>query len=197
MEPFRWLDAISVLGNPVDIEKLRQTAIEAAHTEGFQRAPQDVSMNRLVSFALGPTLKHSFEQIHASPLIVESVFAELGDAPENDRLARLHFDGRLRLRRGGAAVAFTDPDREAEAETWLLERVGGARSLPELATLLMALWEALVEERPIAEIPDSPPPLEPGPKGDRRIEAALLDRFLDAEARYRPIAPEELALQSH
>ena len=29
--------AVAALGNPVDIEKIRQTAIEAAHLEGFNR----------------------------------------------------------------------------------------------------------------------------------------------------------------
>ena len=44
--------AFAALGHPVDIEKLRQVAIEAAHLEGFNRSSKDVTLRRLISFAL-------------------------------------------------------------------------------------------------------------------------------------------------
>ncbi|MEY4940669.1 MAG: proteasome, alpha subunit [Verrucomicrobiota bacterium] len=45
--------ALAVLGHPVDIEKVRQTVIEAAHMEGFTRAPEDVTVRRLVARSVG------------------------------------------------------------------------------------------------------------------------------------------------
>ena len=48
--------AFAALGHPVDIEKLRQAAIEAAHLEGFNRSPRDVTLRRLISFALSTSL---------------------------------------------------------------------------------------------------------------------------------------------
>jgi len=42
--------ALAGLGHPADIEKIRQAAIDAAHTEAFTRAPEDVSLRRLVGF---------------------------------------------------------------------------------------------------------------------------------------------------
>ena len=42
--------ALAGLGHPADIEKIRQAAIDAAHVEAFSRAPEDVSLRRLVSF---------------------------------------------------------------------------------------------------------------------------------------------------
>ena len=83
---------LAALGHPVDIEKLRQAAIEAAHLEGFSRNPKDVTLRRLISFALSTMLKHSFEQIFAPPFIVESIWAELGDTPAHDVLVRVHHD---------------------------------------------------------------------------------------------------------
>ena len=73
--------ALAALGHPVDIEKIRQTAIEAAHLEGFNRSAHDVTLRRLISFALSATLKNSFEQIFSPPIMVESIFAELGATP--------------------------------------------------------------------------------------------------------------------
>src|SRR5439155_26924264 len=85
--------AMAALGHPVDIEKLRQAAIEAAHMEGFNRSAQDVTLRRLISFALSATLKNSFEQIFSPPLMVEAIFAELGATPAEDVLVRVHYDG--------------------------------------------------------------------------------------------------------
>src|SRR6266498_4911153 len=85
--------AFAALGHPVDIEKLRQVAIEAAHMEGFNRSSKDVTLRRLISFALSTMLKNSFEQIFAPPFIVESVWAELGETQAHDVLVRVHHDG--------------------------------------------------------------------------------------------------------
>ena len=91
----------AALGHPVDIERIRQAAIEAAHLEGFNRSPQDVTLRRLISFALSTTLKNSFEQIFSPPLMVESLFVELGDAPAQDVLVRVHYDGNHYYEGGG------------------------------------------------------------------------------------------------
>ena len=52
--------ALAGLGHPADIERIRQAAIDAAHVEAFTRAPEDVSLRRLVGFGLGPQLKTNF-----------------------------------------------------------------------------------------------------------------------------------------
>ena len=39
----------SAIGNQSDVEQIRRGAIDAAHQEGFQRSPDDVSVQRLVS----------------------------------------------------------------------------------------------------------------------------------------------------
>jgi len=104
---------LAALGHPVDIEKLRQAAIEAAHLEGFNRSSRDVTLRRLISFSLSGTLKNAFEQIFAPPIIVESVFAELGDHQAQDILVRLHYDGDHSYVTSGVLVAH----RETTAET--------------------------------------------------------------------------------
>ena len=85
--------ALAALGHPADIEKIRQAAIDAAHMEAFTRAPEDVSLRRLVGFGLSPQLKTNFEQIFSAPFLVEMLLVELHDEPANDLLVRLHFDG--------------------------------------------------------------------------------------------------------
>src|SRR2546425_6355200 len=107
------------LGHPVDIEKIRQAAIEAAHIEGFNRSPKDVTLRRLISFALSTTLKNSFEQIFSPPIMVESIFAEVGDTIAQDVLVRVHYDGNHHYETSGVLVAHSDAKREDEAAAWL------------------------------------------------------------------------------
>ncbi|HYG33705.1 MAG TPA: proteasome subunit alpha, partial [Clostridia bacterium] len=100
--------AFAALGHPVDIEKIRQAAIEAAHLEGFNRSTHDVTLRRLVSFSLSSMLKNAFEQVFSPPLIIESIFTELGHSPEQDILVRVHYDGDHRYDTSGVMVAHHD-----------------------------------------------------------------------------------------
>src|SRR6476660_7657247 len=78
--------ALAGLGHPADIEKIRQAAIDAAHTEAFTRAPEDVSLRRIVSFGMSPQLKTNFEQIFSAPFLIELLLAEIGNEPAKDLL---------------------------------------------------------------------------------------------------------------
>jgi proteasome alpha subunit len=92
--------ALGSVGHPADIEKVRQTAIDAAHLEGFARSPKDVTARRLVSYNLSPALKAAFEQIFAAPLLFRGVLCELGATPADDALWRLDYDGSFSAQTG-------------------------------------------------------------------------------------------------
>src|ERR1041385_7663828 len=111
--------AFAALGHPVDIEKIRQAAIEAAHVEGFNRSSKDVTLRRLISFALSTTLKNSFEQIFSPPLMVESIFVELGESPAQDVLVRVHYDGNHAYETGGVVIAHSSGKAEDRKSTRL------------------------------------------------------------------------------
>src|SRR3954462_11875590 len=106
--------ALAALGHPADIEKIRQAAIDAAHMEAFSRAPEDVSLRRLVSFGLSPQPKTNFEQIFSAPCVVELLLAEVAAEPDRDVLVRLHFDGAFQYQTG-FALAASSPEVEAGA----------------------------------------------------------------------------------
>src|SRR6478735_10531271 len=113
--------ALAGLGHPADIEKIRQAAIDAAHVESFTRAPEDVSLRRLISFGLSPQLKTNFEQIYSAPFLAELIFAELAAHPKEDLLFRLHFDGSFQMQTGGIVTAASTTEGEAAAQKWLNE----------------------------------------------------------------------------
>ncbi len=173
--------ALAALGHPVDIEKIRQTVIEAAHLEGFSRAAEDVTLRRLLNSSLGPLLKTSFEQIFAAPLLVEAILAEVGTTPSQDVLARIGYDGAQRAVTGGIAVAHTHPADEKAASEWLAGTLNMESTLAEVVRRALLASGQLTTGKPFA-----PPPDEAGFTHEGKVvEIALLDRRAPGRARYR------------
>src|SRR6202011_2791135 len=87
--------AMGAIGHPGDIERLRMMAIELASTEGFTRSAADVSLRRMATYSFSPALKQAFEQIYGAPYLARILFAEVGEAPAEDILLRLDYDGAM------------------------------------------------------------------------------------------------------
>src|SRR5688500_4946650 len=145
--------ALAALGHPADIEKIRQAAIDAAHMEAFTRAPEDVSLRRLVSFGLSPQLKTNFEQIFSAPFLVELLLAEIGEAPEKDLFIRLHFDGSFQNQNGGVVVVASQTEAEPAAQKWLGDALKEKSSRTETADLLLQAWWCLTANKSFETVP--------------------------------------------
>lgn len=175
--------ALAALGHPVDIEKVRQTVIEAAHLEGFSRAAEDVTLRRLINSSLGPLLKASFEQIFAAPLMVEAILAEVGTTPSQDILARVGYDGAQRVITNGIAVAHTTPVDEAAATEWLASTLQAESSLSQVVHRALQATGVLTSGKAFAPPADDTEPSRDG----KVVEVALLDRRSPGRVRYRPL----------
>ena len=177
--------AYAALGHPVDIEKIRQSAIEAAHLEGFNRSARDVTLRRLVGFSLSPVLKTSFEQIFSPPIMVEAIFAELGDTQAEDILVRVHYDGNHSYDATRIVVAHSEFKAEEEAANWLRQNIKPGDSLDRVAAVGLTAWQALTDGKSFTELL----PLEkvPAQSNGRMIEAALLDRQIKGAVHYRTL----------
>lgn len=184
--------ALAALGHPVDIEKIRQIIIEAAHREGFARDPEDVTLRRLLNFALGPALKSGFEQIFSAPLIVESVCAEVGLMPGADVLVRVNFDGTYRFESHGISVVHTDAVDELAATSWLQKHVKVESTLAQVSRLALSSWRALTAGKPFTAPDPATALATPVSIEGRTIEAALLERKDANRNRYRPLLAAEL-----
>jgi proteasome alpha subunit len=189
--------ALAGLGHPADIEKIRQAAIDAAHTEAFTRAPEDVSLRRLVGFGLSPQLKTNFEQIYAAPFLVEMLLAEIGSEPDKDLLLRLHFDGSFQFQAGGVMVAASTPEPEAAAQAWLSGVLKGKTDRKEVADILLQSWWCLTENKGF----DGTLPAESDRREgwrtavkNRTVEAGWLARKSARLARYENLNLAQLGL---
>ena len=104
--------AMGSIGHPADIETIRMLLLNAAHMEGYQRSPKDVTLNRLILFSLSPRLKNAFEEVGASPMLVRSIFAETGGTVKADRLMAVDFDGNVEEGSGTLSIAGSSSSRD-------------------------------------------------------------------------------------
>ena len=189
--------ALAGLGHPADIEKVRQAAIDAAHTEAFTRAPEDVSLRRLVGFGLSPQLKTNFEQIFAAPFLVELLLAEIGAEKEKDLLLRLHFDGSFQFQTGGVMVTASQPEPEAAAQAWLGRALGQKTDRNEAADLLLQAWWCLKENKPFDESMPDEAERQTGWRAathGRVVEWGWLARKSARAARYEALSQAQVGL---
>lgn len=113
---------MGALGKQSDIEALRLAAIDTAHKEGFERSPDDVSIQRLVGFSLSPAVKRVYNDQQSIPLTVRAIFVEMNRSADEDHIFVLSFDGEFKtLNR--VAVAAGTPYAEEQAEMSLKENL--------------------------------------------------------------------------
>jgi len=182
--------ALAGLGHPADIEKVRQAAIDAAHLEAFTRAPEDVSLRRLVSFGLSAQLKQNFEQLFTAPTLVELLFAEVGSEPGQDLLANVHFDGSFQLQTGGVTVAANAPEAEAAAKDWLTKALAGQSDRAAVADLLLQAWWVLTENKSFTEKLPTEAERRAGwnkAVSGKTVEAGWLSRSIHRSGRYETV----------
>lgn len=96
--------AYAGLGQQSDIEAIRNSAMEFAHREGYNRSEQDVTIQRVVTAVSAP-IKSAFGDFSSAPAIAISLFAELGKTPDQDEFYVLDFDGDYHLHRHVATLS--------------------------------------------------------------------------------------------
>ncbi|MGV3774212.1 MAG: 20S proteasome subunit A/B [Verrucomicrobiales bacterium] len=191
--------ALAALGHPADIEKIRQAAIDAAHMEAFTRAPEDVTLRRLISFGISPQLKTNFEQIFSAPFLVEMLMAELGSAPEKDLVIRLHFDGSFEFKTHKVTVATSQPELETSVQEWLNAELQTASEIPVIVEKLMQAWGSILQNKTLSETTEES--RREGWRKElkenaRQVEIALLSRKQEQAAKYVPLDFANLGLGS-
>jgi proteasome alpha subunit len=189
--------ALAGLGHPADIEKIRQAALDAAHVEGFTRAPEDVSLRRLVSFGISGQLKTSFEQIFSAPFLIELLLAELGTSPECDLLFRLHYDGSFESFHGGVVVCASQSENEAAAQKWLSENLAGKTDRKGAADLLLQTWWCLMQGKSFNDKLPAENERQAGWRKEikgKTVEIGWLNRKTSRQIRYESPSLSELGL---
>lgn len=193
----------SAIGNQADVEAVRLAAIDFAHQEGFVRSPDDVSIQRLVGFAISPPLKKSFGDTFNTPNVLRALFAEIGLRPERDQFFVLNYDGEFTTHSRFAAVAGSDA-----AEDAMSDELRKHEDTPDLATALQRaaqVWRIGSRDYSRRDDDDddesdsstqseaeTDPLTEALEKGS--LEAAILERDSPRESKFRLLSADEISI---
>lgn len=187
----------AAIGNQADVEAVRLASIDFAHQEGFQRSPDDVSVQRLVGFAISPPLKRAFGDPMSTPNVLRAIFAEVGRRPEQDTFFVLNYDGEFEENPRRAAIAGGEA-----AEARMREELDKITERPTLEAALQHAVEAwrlgIIHRSGQAERDEE----EGRPEGDPfeealqigSVEAAVLERATSRESKFRLLNEDELAV---
>lgn len=198
--------AMGALGNPSDLETVRQFAVDFSHAEGYQRSAEDVSIQRVVGFAISPAFKRAFSDPRLMPMVLKAVFAQVGETPEEDALFVLSYDGEFHRRQGAACIAGS-----AQAESRMAEvfKQGKSKQLKDAISLALSAWIAgqwsPPEHRETKDKGQSEGPLQLPSTSEGEallqqalaqgdcVEAALLARRVARDRRFRALSPLEIS----
>ena len=162
------------VGQQSDVEAIRNAALEFASKEGFQRSEEDVTIQRVVS-AMSVPLKRAFADFGAAPVVARSLFAEVGERPEDDTYFMLDYDGDYAVSKGRAAVAGNL--EVGETLDRALADVSPESGLEATVETLKPIWARAIDPEGDGDDPTS----------GLTLEVALLDRRPDRENRFRLI----------
>lgn len=167
----------SAMGQQADVENMRLTAVDFAHQEGFARSEADVTIGRVVGFALSSPMKRAFGDITSAPFVVSAVFAEMNNTPELDLFFKLRYDGDFGVFKQFAAAAGT-AEAEARMVSALTERVRPDLSIADAQSLADDVW------RLGADVDGNGEP-DPNLLANARPESGFLDRQTSHQSKFR------------
>jgi len=185
----------SAIGNQADVENLRLAAIDFSHQEGFVRSPDDVTIQRVVGFALSPALKKAFGDPLTTPFVARALFAELHDQPERDLFYTLNYDGEFAPYERFAVIGGTQIAEE-QASRYLEANLSGAPTFETSVAYALTAWgiayeaaqqediDAVSEETGRARLREM--------LSEAQVELGVLERQTLRENRFRLIPQEQL-----
>lgn len=197
---------MGALGKQSDIESVRLAAIDNTHKEGFERSPDDVSLQRLVGFALSPAIKRLYNDQTTIPLTIRALFAEMGKTQADDHLFVLGYDGEFAIKKNGAVAAGT-PFAETEAEKVLTD--ASPQTISDALKAAITAWgvgkatlapapEKKKNEYDRDEDEDENKPVDPAQSirdllsAGGTVEAGILSRTTRRESKFRLLEAGEV-----
>ncbi len=185
----------SAMGNQADVESLRLAAIDFAHQEGFVRSPDDVTVQRVVGFALSPALKKAFGDPLTTPFVVRALFAELHATPDSDLFYILNYDGEFMPSERFAAIAGTSHAEEL-TNNYLRESLASTPTFEKVIPIALMAWgiakEAASQEE-AEQIGESQARDRLREElQDAQLEVGILERQTLRENRFRIVPAEQL-----
>jgi proteasome alpha subunit len=190
--------AMGSVGHPTDIEKLRQSAVDLASVVGFNYSEADVTLQQIVHFGLGPSVKASFDDIIRSPYIARILLAEL-DGDQGSLFYTVDYDGSFATHPGHACVAGSSDSNQA-MRLILKSHHDPDDSLASVLNVSLRAWaagrtiglrdEAASDDEVVVEDDEISATLREAVE-DLTVEAVVLNRTRIGKSKYQTLKMEE------
>ncbi len=132
--------ALSAIGHPADIERLRMLVTDTASVQGFQNATEDVNLHRLTNFVLAHTFKQAFESIAGEAYIIKMLLAELGKTSKQNRFTGINYDGNVRTDADFSVIGGTEGIETGMQNYLAAAPVDADRDLTDALRLGLEAW---------------------------------------------------------
>jgi proteasome alpha subunit len=165
--------AFAAVGRYNEFENLRIAGVRLADMRGYAYDRRDVTGRGLAN-AYAQTLGTIFSSGGEKPYEVELFVAEIGDAPADDQLYRLTYDGQVADEHGYAVMG----GAADVVAAYLAERYAAALSLTEAVSLAVAALGHSDNEDRVISVDD--------------LEVAVLDRTRTQPRKFARIRPARL-----
>ena len=132
--------ALSAIGHPADIERLRMLVTDTASVQGFQNATEDINLHRLTNYTLAPAFKQAFESIVGEAYIIKMLLAELGSTSGKSQFTRINFDGIVRTDSSTAVIGGTETIETGMEKYLTTTETDADRDLTTAFRLALETW---------------------------------------------------------
>lgn len=195
----------SAIGNQSDVEQIRVATVDVAHTEGFQRSPDDVSVQRLVGMRISPAIKKVYSDPFAQPIVFKGIFAELGKTADRDQIMTLSYDGEFSAAPDMAVAAGTAYAEDRMREHLKAEAQSGTPTLDVALRAALDAWGIGMKHLESEDRADADYSTEG--EGDKdvsafitehlgkgwTVEVGILERDTTRESRFRLLSDGDLS----
>jgi proteasome alpha subunit len=192
--------ALSAIGHPADIERLRMLVTDTASTQAFQSATEDVNLHRLTHYVLAHTFKQAFEAIVGEAYIIKMLLVEIGNGDATTQFTQINYDGNVKVQHDSAVIGGTMEIENAMQDYLAAAQSDTERDLTDALQLALKTWavgrglsqrsedaedNTEVTDEQIDEIIKTE--LENG-----EIEAGILDASISGDIKFRILTQDEI-----
>ena len=192
--------ALSAIGHPADIERLRMLVTDTASVQAFQSATEDVNLHRLTHYVLAHTFKQAFEAIVGEAYIIKMLLVEISNGEPETQFTHINYDGNVKVQHESAVIAGTAEIENAMQNYLVAKQNGTKHELADALELALKTWavgrelsQRFEEAEDNTEVTDEQideiikTELENG-----EIEVGVLDSTLSGDTKFRLLTQDEI-----
>ncbi len=192
--------ALSAIGHPADIERLRMLVTDTASVQAFQSATEDVNLHRLTHYVLAHTFKQAFEAIVGEAYIIKMLLVEIGNGDTKTQFTHINYDGNVNVHHEAAVIGGTSEIENAMQDYLTNEQSDTEIDLATAIQLALKTWavgrelsQRFEEAEDNTDVTDEQiDEIIKSELDEGEIEVGILDNSLSGDTKFRILSQDEI-----